>query len=1170
MRKLLTVLVLLLLCAVPLCALAASGQISGTAWLDTGESPEDPNVRLVSGVAVTLCRLEQDGSETQVAKAVTGSGGAYSFEGLPAGSYRLRATLPEGSVYSLPRAGGSVMMPAAGYDSFSLPIQLEENQQITDAHIGVTRGFSYIKAIAFEDLNQNGGRSTAEPFLKGIEVSLYYEWDGEWILIDQAKTDHNGEALFMRLTPGTYRVGAVLPAPYIVGPLGEKTTLWYNCIPPQEGDSGWTDPVFAPRGDSVGIGIGAVTSGSLTGSLWQDDDLDGKKDAGESGFAGAALRLVSESLGVERETQPAADGSYRFDGLLAGEYTLYATLPEDKLFTVGGGDSLIAEVSGATGHAQVTVEAENEVQAAPIGVIPAASLTVHLYNDMNVNGIFDPEEPVFAGASLTVIQDGRECAQVLSDGEGTARVTMLRAEETVARLTLPDGQVFTCAGDQNDFAALAAVRENTAEVTLQGGRETVLYAGVTLPAAVSGMVFDDEDLSGIKEDSETGLAGFTVQAIDSEGRVVAETETGEDGRYTLNNLLPTPHLIRFSLADAYVFTAYSDAGAPVENHVISQETDHGDTAELALAPGQSVSGICGGVFRSATVSGQVLLNTGIPSRPAQGGMEGVLVTLLDAEGTPVSDTTNAYTDAEGSFYLKGALPGTYRLRFTLPKHAAFTELSLRDTVAMTDLIELHAADDLQCGTVNAVYTAVYSGSLYRDANLSGQMEAGEEPLAGVTLQMENTDLNLIYMAVTEADGSYSFEDLRPGSYTLSLSLPEGLCFGYDASSPLLPQTRSQGESQFVLEVGDRQETRNIAVAAPASLSGRVYLDTGDNGIWNEDADPGAAGLTLSFTGQNGIGSYTLQTDENGRFSLPSMVPGVYSLRATLPGDCVPDRMNPAQLKEGFWTSSLTLPDGDTAQLAYGILRYARVGGHIWNLDGSKTAIEGRAVTLYQEGAEEPLATAFSNENGYFAFEQLRPGRYRLACELPDERYLLARPADAVLYPYETPDVPVGEYGFFDVAMGQKLDYCDIGIGAMGAVGDTAWLDLNGNGLQDGVEPALPGIHIALYQYGELAAEADTDSQGRYLISNLYPGAYTLVATFPAEVTPTQKRTDYPLAASVLIPGEGQQATAEGVIVPSAGRNLNCDLGFVLRQEGKYPASLEERFFIDWSFDGKRK
>ena len=176
----------------------------------------------------------------------------------------------------------------------------------------------------------------------------------------------------------------------------------------------------------------------------------------------------------------------------------------------------------------------------------------------------------------------------------------------------------------------------------------------------------------------------------------------------------------------------------------------------------------------------------------------------------------------------------------------------------------------------------------------------------------------------------------------------------------------------------------------------------------------------------------------------------------------------------------------------------------------------------------------------------------------------------MLYPYETPDVPVGEYGFFDVAMDQKLDYCDIGIGAMGAVGDTAWLDLNGNGLQDGVEPALPGIHIALYQYGELAAEADTDSQGRYLISDLYPGAYTLVATFPAEVTPTQKRTDYPLAASVLIPGEGQQATAEGVIVPSAGRNLNCDLGFVLRQEGKYPASLEERFFIDWSFDGKRK
>ncbi|MBQ9195875.1 MAG: carboxypeptidase regulatory-like domain-containing protein [Clostridia bacterium] len=1169
MRRSLTVFLLAcLLCALPLCALAERGQIGGHAYLDDGSGLYSADSRALSGVTVTLYSIGSGGEESQAARVVTQADGAFSFTGLSTGTYRLRASLPEGCQYALPREGGSAMLPASGGESFSMSMAISSAGEALEANIGATRGSTYIKVLAFEDVNQNGGRSTSEALLRGVEVTLYYELNGEMVEIGTARTDQNGEALFLHLTPGTYRVGAVLPAPYIIGPLGEKTSLWYNCIPPCDSNEGVTAPVTALRGDSLGIGVGAVSTGSLQGVLWYDADMDGIKKGGEGGFAGATVSLTSRDAGVDRSLVTGADGAYSFEGLLAGSYTLRVELPEEYMFTLPGGDSLLTEGYAFSASRTVNVQDQAVGQIPPIGVMPATSLSVRVYNDVNTNGAFDPDEPVFAGAALQAIKGESVRAEAISDGEGLARIPVLRGGDTDVRLTLPDGQVFTVEGVQNDFSALAATGDMTLTLSLPHGQETTLYAGVTLPAAVAGRLFNDENLSGVMEDGETGLSGFTVQAVNAEGAVTAQTFTDADGAYAFRSLLPAPHTIRFTLADAYTATDLSESGAQTENRIAHQTAEYGETALLSLAPGQRLEGVSGGIFRSATVSGQVLLRSGIDSLPAEGGMEGVLVTLLDDEDKPVSDTTAAYTDENGAFYLKGALPGVYRLRFTLPEDAAFSDPALEESWLTSDSFELHVADDLAWETVYAIHTGSLSGTLYRDANLNGHRDADEETYAGIALRMENNDLNKAYEAVTLSDGSYSFDKLRPGSFTLSLTLPEGLCFAYDETSPVASQVGGTALSPLSIGIGDHQTGRDIAAAAPAVLSGTVYYDLTNDGHLDPD-DPGADDVTISFTSAVSALSYTVQTDANGRFTLPAMVPGAYIMRVTLGNACVVGDRNTAQLNNGFWTSRITLQDGMTAGLQYPILRYATVAGHVWSLDGTLNGVAGRKVQLYGEGSDDPLETAITDESGAFSFGELKPGRYRLQCDLPDSRYNFARPADAALYA-GTPDVPVGYYDFFDVAMGAELTACDIGIGAMGALGDTAWLDLNGDGLQDGDEPCLPGVKIALFQYGELAAEAVTDRQGRYLITDLYPGAYTVRVTLPDEVKTTVHRIDYPLAASVLPQSEEGVVEAEGVIVPSAGRNLNCDFGFVLRKDGVFPAELSQLYSIDWSYGGTRK
>ena len=89
------------------------------------------------------------------------------------------------------------------------------------------------------------------------------------------------------------------------------------------------------------------------------------------------------------------------------------------------------------------------------------------------------------------------------------------------------------------------------------------------------------------------------------------------------------------------------------------------------------------------------------------------------------------------------------------------------------------------------------------------------------------------------------------------------------------------------------------------------------------------------------------------------------------------------------------------------------------------------------------------------------------------------------------------------------------MGTLGRLGDYAWLDLDGDGMQDAGEPGVPGILISIYQYGELAQQTTTDAWGRYLLRDVYPGTYRLEATLPPELKATRLQNEFPLVASIL-------------------------------------------------------
>ncbi len=94
---------------------------------------------------------------------------------------------------------------------------------------------------------------------------------------------------------------------------------------------------------TVTIEVGDLTPGSISGFVYFDVDNDGQRDARELPIGDATVRLVGAGSFETREVRTASDGSYSFNDVPAGTYTLEqisTSLAVDGRDTHGGVDSL--------------------------------------------------------------------------------------------------------------------------------------------------------------------------------------------------------------------------------------------------------------------------------------------------------------------------------------------------------------------------------------------------------------------------------------------------------------------------------------------------------------------------------------------------------------------------------------------------------------------------------------------------------------------------------------------------------------------------------------------------------------------------------------------------------------------------------------------------------------
>ncbi|MEZ4557793.1 MAG: SdrD B-like domain-containing protein [Caldilineaceae bacterium] len=121
---------------------------------------------------------------------------------------------------------------------------------------------------------------------------------------------------------------------------------------------------------------------------------------------------------------------------------------------------------------------------------------------------------------------------------------------------------------------------------------------VVLPpkAAIGDYVWEDLNANGVQEGTEPGLADVTVRLFRTNGQLVAETQSDDDGFYSFTNLDAGDYYVIFVLPDAtlFAFSPPNVGGNPNVDSNANQTT--GRTGTITLSEGETDNSIDAGIF----------------------------------------------------------------------------------------------------------------------------------------------------------------------------------------------------------------------------------------------------------------------------------------------------------------------------------------------------------------------------------------------------------------------------------------------------------------------------------------------------------------------------------------------------------------------------------------------
>jgi len=182
------------------------------------------------------------------------------------------------------------------------------------------------------------------------------------------------------------------------------------------------------------------------------------------------------------------------------------------------------------------------------------------------------------------------------------------------------------------------------------------------------------------------------------------------------------------------------------------------------------------------------------------------------------------------------------------KTVTATGLSLSGSAASNYSVNTTATTTADI-TPLGITPASLSGTVFEDFNNDGQVDFGEEGISGVSITLTGTDdlghaVNL--SQTTDGDGAYIFQNLRPGSYTLTETQPAGFTQGINSIGSA---GGTQALDQFFVQLAQGVDGLNYNFGERPVATGTVQQgQTAGIGFWN---NKNGQALILALNGGTG-------------------------------------------------------------------------------------------------------------------------------------------------------------------------------------------------------------------------------------------------------------------------------------------------------------------------------
>lgn len=931
-----------------------------------------------------------------------------------------------------------------------------------------------VAGLVYRDVNGNGVRDPGEPGLQGVIVRVT---DSLGVSHD-VLTATNG-SWTLTVPPGTTTVDVVTQD--ISFPAGGQQ---------REG----TDPntVTAVAGSSVDGGTdGYYFPGTVTGFVYLDTNGNGTQEPNETGIGNLDIE-ITDSNGTVQVVSTAISGSW--SAIVPPGATTVRVVTTDPQFPIG------ATLTTGTDPRTVTAVAAGNVSAGVHGYYVAATVTGVIYLDTNGNGTQQAGEPGIAGVNVLVTDSLGNPQTVATgvDGRWTASVPpgTTTADLDQASPAIPSGAVQTQGNDPTTVTAVAGA-------TVDGGKD-----GFYLAATVSGHLFVDTNGDGVQNAGEPNLPNVDVIVTDSNG-VVHVVTSGPTGNWSVS-VPPGATLVDVDQSDPQ-FPAGGTLSAGADPVTV---TATGGTTVTVDPIGYEILGV---------VTGHLYydINGDNDQDPGEQDMAGIDVVVTDSLGA----IHTVETDASGNWSVNVPPGSTSAKVNTLDPQFPVGAVQREGTDPT--VVTAVAGTTVSAGNDGYFIATSVTGTVFVDLNHNGVRDAGEPGLAGVSVQI--TDSNSQQQTVITNDEGVWVASVPPGSTTCTII----------ESGPAFP---AGSQKTFGLTT----ETKNVVTGPPVNftgagyyftgtISGHLFSDTNGNGQ-EDEGEPGLGGISLTIVDSLGE-TQTVVTDPSGNWAA-TVPPGTVTVdvvNAGLPAGAV--------LTSGADPVTLTAVAGQNTPVttATGYYQSATVTGHLYVdtngngvQDGSEPNLPG--VNVFISDSNGGSQTAVTDANGNWSVS-VPPGATLSNVDEADPQY----PAGAM----QTQGEIIGNT---TAVAGETRASTPVGLFIPAVIKGHLYLDLNGNGTQDFVTHNLANVDVIVTDSLGNTQRVTTDANGDWT-ATVPPG--------PATATVDSNDPQYPTGYTVT---EGAATTLFNAL---AGQTLNSTpVGFYLG------ATVSGHLYVDTNGNGQ--